>query len=348
MPKIQYIEKRFRAATLMIILRANEIIDEYRAAGYRLTLRQLYYKFIARDLFPNDWIDEAYNLKHGLAPDTKNTTKNYSRLGGIINDGRLAGKIDWDAIEDRTRNLHKLQMWKRPRDIIKSAANWYLTDKWKTQKYRIEVWIEKEALAGVFVRICDELEIPFFACRGYNSQSEMWRAGRRLCNWEDMGYKTVILYFGDHDPSGLDMPRDIQKRLKMFGSKVKVETLALTMGQINQYDPPPNPAKGTDSRYRRYVAELGIEDSWELDALEPDVLSQLVEDRVLELRDDKEWERQLATQEKQRSLVQDIYDDWEALWFVKDTWLAPDDDVEPLEEGENLFDGMLDDEEEGD
>lgn len=89
MPKISYIEKRFRSETLEIIDQANAIITEYEAQGFDLTLRQLYYQFVARDLIPN-------------------TQRDYKRLGSIVNDARLAGLIDWASIVDRTRNLRAL------------------------------------------------------------------------------------------------------------------------------------------------------------------------------------------------------------------------------------------------
>src|SRR5262249_10346260 len=158
------------------------------AQGYNLTLRQLFYQFVSRDLIPNN-------------------VRSYKRLGSIINDARLAGLIDWSAIEDRTRNLHELPCWRTPAGIIRSCAQQYRTDLWAKQENRVEVWIEKEALAGVFERVCDELRVPFFSCRGYTSQSEMWVAGHRLKRIIDAGQRPVILHFGDHDPSGMDMTR---------------------------------------------------------------------------------------------------------------------------------------------
>ncbi len=290
MPKICYVEKNFRASTLQIINDANAIIRTYQAQGYELTLRQLYYQFVARDLLAN-------------------TQKNYSRLGNIVNDARLAGLIDWNAIVDRTRNLKKLSMWDDPAEIISASARSYRTDKWSSQDYRIEVWIEKEALAGVFERVCNELEIPFFSCRGYTSQSEMWRAARRLKRWERADFSTVILHFGDHDPSGMDMTRDITDRLHLFGSSVEVRRLALNMNQIDQYTPPPNPAKMTDSRFAGYVQEYG-EESWELDALEPQVLSDLVRGDVENLRDDDEWDERVQAQEEERENLTATSDRW--------------------------------------
>jgi hypothetical protein len=287
MPLIRYVKKRFSQAVLRMIEQANDIIKVYADQGYDLTLRQLYYQFVSRDIIPN-------------------TQKEYKRLGSIINDARLAGLIDWDHITDRTRNLHSLSHWSSVSSIIGACASQYRIDKWANQKHRIEVWIEKEALAGVFQRVCDELDIPFFACRGYTSQSEMWAAGQRLNSYiKNDKQKPIILHFGDHDPSGIDMSRDIIDRLEMFSGGVSVQRLALNMDQIEQYDPPPNPAKATDARFASYVAVHGDE-CWELDALEPQVLADLVRDAVAEFRDEKKWKAALRQENVSKARLEEI------------------------------------------
>jgi hypothetical protein len=109
--------------------------------------------------------------------------------------------------------------------------------------------------------------------------------------------RRVILHFGDHDPSGIDMTRDIGDRLRLFGAKrVDVRRLALNMDQVEQYDPPPNPAKETDSRFEGYRAEYGDE-SWELDALEPTTLAALVTAEVESIIDREQWDED-ATRER--------------------------------------------------
>ena len=297
--KICYIEKRFCVDRLALIAISNQIIEEYQKDGYVLTLRQLYYQLVSRDYLKND-------------------QKNYSKLGDTISDGRLAGLIDWKAIEDRTRNVVSNSHWDNPADIIRSAADSCSIDKWVSQDYRIEVWVEKEALAGVFERICSELDVPYLACRGYVSQSEMWRAARRLKRFENDGCKTVILHFGDHDPSGIDMSRDIKDRLYMFGARPSVERLALNLDQIEQYKPPPNPAKTTDSRFEGYQSEFGDE-SWELDALEPRVLVDLVRDGVFSYRDVNKWDAATKQEERDRRLLMRASSTWAKLEQVLDT-----------------------------
>lgn len=293
MPKICYVPRRFSADARTAIQQANDIIAEYQRQGYSLTLRQLYYQFVSRDLIPNNM-------------------KSYKRLGSIVNDGRLAGLIDWSAIEDRTRNLHELASWGSPKSIVAACASQFRIDKWSNQPCRVEVWIEKEALAGVFQRVCDELQVALFACRGYTSQSEMWVAGQRLKKIIDDGREARIIHFGDHDPSGIDMTRDIVDRLEMFSGGVELKRLALNMDQVDEYGPPANPAKISDSRAAEYIRVYGDE-SWELDALEPNVLAGLVRDFVAGVRDETLWEEALAEEEEHKRLLREVSDQWDSL-----------------------------------
>jgi hypothetical protein len=295
MPKIKYQDFNFRPATLALIATANKIIAEYQAQGFDLTLRQLYYQFVSRDIIPN-------------------TMQSYKNLGSVVNDGRLAGMIDWNAIVDRTRELRTLSHFDDPSDIVSACSDQFNIDKWATQKYRPEVWIEKDALAGVFERICQELDVPLFSCRGYTSQSEMWVGAQRLLRYRKSAQKPVIFHFGDHDPSGKDMSRDITGRLQLFtGKALYFERLALNMDQIEQYEPPPNPAKITDSRANAYIAEFGGE-SWELDALEPSVLEALVRKAIDGVIDHDAMEEAVQTQAHHRetlALVAERFDEVE-------------------------------------
>ncbi len=312
MPCICYVKKSFRSDTVAIIEKANRVIADYQRQGYKLTLRQLYYQFVAKDLLPDSWIDREYNLKQGLPEDTKNTMKNYKHLGDIINDGRLAGLIDWNAIEDRTRNLQSHSSWASPHSIVRACADQYTVDLWAEQSTHVEVWIEKEALVGVIEGVCTELQVPYFACRGYTSQSEMWEAAQRLKRHEKSRQDTVIIHLGDHDPSGLDMTRDIQDRLQLFGSTVNVDRIALTWDQIEQYNPPPNPAKTTDARYVSYQEQYG-DDSWELDALEPRILSDLIRTAVQSRIDDELWQEALERQQVGRDQLSRVSSHWDSV-----------------------------------
>jgi hypothetical protein len=297
----------FQAPRLEIIQKCNLIIEDYQSQGYDMTLRQLYYQFIGRDWFPSTWIDEEYNKRHNLAPNTKNTEKNYDRLGQIVNDGRLAGLIDWFAIVDRTRGVIRNQYWNDPADIVEATSHSFLINKWDTQDVRVEVWIEKDALVGVFRPVARRLDLPLFSCRGYNSSSDMYGAGRRLRRYLDEGKRVYILHFGDHDCSGLDMTRDIRERLDMFTRRgnMLVDRLALNMMQIDEYNPPPNPAKETDSRAKKYIEIFG-NDCYELDALSPTLLNELVENQVKTLINAESWAIKVKEEEEQKLILREM------------------------------------------
>lgn len=255
MPKIEYEIKKFNSATMEIINQAESIIIDYQNQGFNLTLRQIYYQFVSQGLLP------------------ENTERQYKRIGNILSDARRAGLIDWNAIEDRTRFIRNEASVTTTEQVLEYAPFSIKHDLWHDQPRRIEVWIEKDALVGVITDICEVLEVPYFSCRGYVSDSEMWRAAMRQVNNYENGQETIILHLGDHDPSGIDMSRDIEDRIRLFTQGefyINVKRIALTMDQILEVEPPPNPAKMTDTRYGKYISEYGDE-SWELDALEQDI-----------------------------------------------------------------------------
>ena len=205
MAKIQYVvEKRWAKSTRELLYKVIEIVDEYTEQGYRMTLRQLYYQLVSRDIIPNQ-------------------QREYAKLSRILTEARMAGLVDWDFIEDRIR-------------------------------------------------------IPKFPNQ-FDSVDDAMEQNKNC----------VILYFGDHDPSGEDMVRDIQDRLSTFGCEVEVRKVALTMEQVEEYHPPPNPAKLSDPRAEGYIAEHGDE-SWELDALPPDVLISLVRENLDEFLDKEKYD----------------------------------------------------------
>lgn len=293
MPREKFVDRDFAAGSLTLINQANQIIDEYRRRGFVLTLRQLYYQFVGRALIPN-------------------RQSEYKRLGSVINDARLAGLVDWEMIEDRTRELEELPNWDNPESLIDAVAEQFRTDIWADQPMRVEVWIEKEALVGVIEPTCNRLRVPYFACRGYGSQSEMWRAGGRFRRYLNRRQKVLVLHLGDHDPSGIDMTRDNATRLSIFtryGSGVEVKRIALNMDQVEQYNPPPNPAKVTDSRFESYVDIYGRE-SWELDALDPTVITDLIENEILAVRDEDAWDRVFSQEERDRRVMRNISLRW--------------------------------------
>lgn len=293
MPKIAYVNQRLGKESLDIIDTANTILEAYAAKGYQLTLRGVYYQFVSRDLIPN-------------------TQRSYSRLGDIIAKGRMNGLLDWDHIKDRGRKLEKNSHWESPESIVDICARTFAYDKWEDQPFRPEVWIEKDALVGIISDTCEELDISYFACRGYSSVTAMWEASERLKKYIKAGQTPLILHFGDHDPSGIDMTRDIKDRLSVFMGRIKVDRLALNFSHIETYSPPPNPAKVQDPRADAYIAEFGDE-SWELDALEPEVLNDLIHGAVIEVRDQELWDDAIEKEVEAQRLLGEISGNWDEI-----------------------------------
>jgi hypothetical protein len=297
MPFICYTPKSFHKKTEAIISKANEILDEYALLGLDLTLRQLYYQFVARDIIPN-------------------TFKEYKKLQNTINDARLAGLIDWDRIEDRTRNLETFSSYRSGESAIRNLSIYYTENKWLDQPKHVEVWVEKDALLGVIEKASSKYATPHFSCRGYTSQSEIWNSAQRLARLEK---PVTILHLGDHDPSGVDMSRDIQDRMNLFQAyNVEVKRIALTMEQIKLKNPPPNPVKFTDSRATGYEKKFGVK-SWELDALDPTFLIDLIHKETAALVDSKLWKAAEKKEEIARNNLEKISENFDVTSrFVND------------------------------
>ncbi|WNO28846.1 DNA topoisomerase [Clavibacter phage 33] len=315
-----YKEITFKKKSVEMIHRINGIIEQYQDEGYTLTVRQLYYQLVARDIIPNN-------------------EKSYKQITSLVNDARIGGLIDWDAIEDRTRSFERRNRWDNPKDILTASAKQFHTDPWGTQDRRIFLVVEKEALVGVFQNVCWQFDVPLLAARGYPTQDRriflvvekeaLVGVFQNVCWQFDVpllaarGYPSasvvrefarteiehnsdkdvLILHFGDHDPSGIDMTRDLEDRFEMFGHgcEFELKRMALNYDQIEELKPPPNPAKATDARFVNYRKRFGAS-SWELDALPPTVLSNMARDEILAHVDTaawKTWETGLAeTREK--------------------------------------------------
>lgn len=269
--KQKYENWRPSADKIALLAKCDAILQEYINQGFTITVRTLYYQMVARDYIPN-------------------TERSYKNLTGLVERGRMAGLLDWDVIEDRGRRPLVRPHWESGKDFLESVAPQYYHDMWAGQKNRVFVVVEKDALAGVLEAQCRRWDVPLLAAKGYPSAS----AVRDLVRFQMMPHRRqsiVMLHLGDHDPSGIDMSRDLEERLNVFAEgrfMLDFRRLALNMEQIEELQPPPNPAKVTDSRFLEYAKEYGDE-SWELDALSPRYLNDLVESSIREHLDEDQW-----------------------------------------------------------
>lgn len=247
-----------------MIQEVTGIIGEYTT---RLTVRQVYYRLVAKHLI-------------------ENKVSQYQRVVKVLRDARISGEIPFRAIEDRTRSfLGGDRSYSNEDDYFN---NWLYTfrtihedyelPRWYNQEEYVEVWIEKQALAGVFDQITQRKNVVLAPCRGYPSITYLYEAAQRL---KRIDKDLTILYFGDFDPSGVDIFRSIEANMrKIFGVSAEFKKIAITPEQIEKYDIPPMPTKTSDPRSANYIAEYGDVSSVELDAIEPDDLQELISSAI--------------------------------------------------------------------
>jgi hypothetical protein len=269
----------------------NAIIKKYAAEGYRLTLRQLYYQLVTMGLIANE-------------------KSEYAKLGNILVKGRMAGIVDWEAIEDRIR-VPNLPYWVSDiPDALDDTIRAYRLNRQEGQDNYIEVWCEKDALSNVLKRVTYKYHINLIVNRGYSSCTAMHDASNRFQQAMQNGQDIKLLYLGDHDPSGLDMIRDILDRETEFNIRLEVKHLALTTKQVQKYDPPPNPAKIKDPRAGQYISEHG-DTSWEVDALEPKVLHAILNKAIEKYMDMDGYNEQLEQEKRDKAKLQDYIDNFD-------------------------------------
>lgn len=290
-----YMDFPFKKSRVELIAKVRTILRQYAREGYAVTVRQLYYQLVAMGIIPN-------------------SMSSYKIITNLCNDARLAGMLDWDIIEDRTRSFRTRPRWASPSDFLKSVLPQFHMDMWAGQDYRPFVIVEKEALAGVMARVCNQYDVPYLAAKGYPSVSVLrdWVKYTLIPVFNE-GQRVAIIHLGDHDPSGIDMSRDLQNRVELFSEgkylSVEFKRIALNMDQIEEYDPPPNPAKVTDSRFEGYAQEFG-DSSWELDALKPSILHALVQDNIRAFIDEEKWEAredEIRDAKEKFKKLQDMY-----------------------------------------
>ena len=260
-----------------VVEATRRVLEEY---SYRLTVRQIYYRLISPpyQLFPN-------------------TATNYKTFDKILTKARERKEVDWRKIEDRARSIlggEKQPIFSSEEQYVDWLfqllnETYYDKSHWDDQPNHVEVWVEKDALSTLFERAIKQYRLVVFPSRGYSSYTKVMEALERFPQRKSV----IILHFGDHDPSGLDMSRDLSSRLKGYSDTnddggLVVKRIALGIEQVRELALPPNPTKKADPRAREYTTKYGDE-CWELDAVPPDTLAQWVRDAVEREIDSSAW-----------------------------------------------------------
>jgi hypothetical protein len=223
-----------------------EAAAEILAALNPMTVRQVFYRLVSGHV-------------------VENSCSSYQAVSNGLVAARREGLIPWEWIEDRLRRPRHVSMWDGLADFAATAAAAYRRDIWSAQPCRVECWLEKDALSGIFEDTLVRYGVTLNVGRGYDGWSSIHAAAQRL----DVG--DAIVYFGDFDPSGEDMVRSLRDRLAALGSRPEVVKSALTLDDVTRYKLPPDFTKVTDTRRSAFVARWG-DIAVELDALPLDAL----------------------------------------------------------------------------
>jgi len=257
-----------------IIAKALEVIEQYTT---RLTIRQIYYRLVSVHLI-------------------ENKVSEYQAVVQALKQARLDGLIPYESIEDRTRAFigHDYDLetpeehFNGAKSYFEKADEYYNLPVWLNQPEYVEVWLEKQALAALFEQVTNKFNVRLAPCRGYPSLTFLWEGAQHLQPISEVRHVN-ILYFGDFDPSGQDIPRYIEQRLTedlgIDTESMEFTKIAITPEQIEQYNIPPMPVKMTDSRGAAFAAEHGAHSAVELDALDPKVLQKMIEQEIVRYLD---------------------------------------------------------------
>jgi len=268
--------------------KVKEILEELKDY-LPLTLRQIYYQLVAKGFI-------------------ENKVSEYTMLSNLLKWGRIDNYISWDNIEDRTRAYHNLTGWEDKDEFTGQELKYFLTryrrDLLQTQKKYIEVWIEKDALSSIFRKGCNPYTVSVVVCRGFSSVSFLNDFRERLKNYPDK--EAVMLYFGDFDPSGMEMLTAMRTTLgeEMKVYRTEFKRIALLKEDISKYNLPhsPDALKKTDTRARKHVETYG-ELAVELDALRPDVLQDKIKTAIESELDVKAFNAQIKIERKEIDML---------------------------------------------
>jgi hypothetical protein len=242
----------FQAKTMKIIETAREILA---SADSPMTVRQVYYQLVSRQV-------------------VENNRNRYQSVSDALVKARQQEILPWEWIEDRLRKPRRVSMWRGLAAFADTAEAAYRRDVWESQSDYLEVWLEKDALSGIFEDVLEPYGVTLNVGRGFDGWDSIRNAAARYEGRENV----TVLYFGDFDPSGEDMARSLRDRLAFFEVYPEIIKCALTKDDIARYDLPPDFAKKTDSRAAKFIAKNG-DVSVELDALPNDVLkNRLIEE----------------------------------------------------------------------
>lgn len=235
----------------------------------------------------------------GFVPKTQ---AGYNIVQKQLVEARRAGIIPYNWVSDNTRWMRKPDTYTSLEAFLKQSQEAYRRSIWASQSDYVEIWIEKDALAGVITPITEKWDVPLMVTKGYPSESFVYSAAESI---KEIGKPTYIYYFGDWDPSGLNISEDTEKKLKGFLDDEDIpfhfSRVAILEDQIAHYNLPTRFTKKTDSRAKNWKGP-----SVELDALRADVLREMVDQAIVSHIEPGLYKRTLAIEEAEKETLQKV------------------------------------------
>jgi hypothetical protein len=283
----------------------SRLIKQRRTKSEMSELRETIFEAVQQDK-PMTVRQVFYRLTTmGVISKTENQYKN--TVERLLVDMRKKRELPYAWIADSTRWVRQPDTHNSIQDALEWGAKNYRRSLWSQGPAYVEIWLEKEALAGVLYDVTDEWDVPLYVTRGYSSLSFLHTSGQSI---QGRKYPTYLYYFGDHDPSGVDIPRVVERGIREFSgdSEVHFERVAVTEGQIEEWGLPTRPTKKTDSRSKNFQGE-----SVEVDAIPPDHLRELCRGVIEQHLPIDERDRVLEMEAAERDSFKEVARYWQEM-----------------------------------
>jgi hypothetical protein len=272
--------RKRRTKTEMAAIR--EAIYRVLADDHPMTVRQVFYRLVS------------------LGTIRKTETEYKATVNRLLTAMRRAGEIPFGWIADNTRWMRKLRTWSGLSAMLEATAKTYRRAIWDEQSAYVEVWLEKDALAGVLYEETELWDVPLMVTRGYPSLSYLYEAAETIAAQSRPAY---LYYLGDYDPSGIDITRTVEQGIREFAPSAEIyfERVAVTSEQISLWNLPTRPTKASDTRSKHFQGE-----SVEVDAIPPRVLRELVKGCIIRHVDSWVLQQTLAIEAEERRALDSV------------------------------------------
>jgi hypothetical protein len=213
---------------------------------------------------------------------------------------RRSGELPYDWLADNTRWQRRPRTFNNIEQALDDTARFYRKSLWNDAGCYVEIWLEKDALAGVVHPVTLKFDVPLMVARGYASLSFLHSAAEYIA---EVGVPTYIYHLGDFDPSGVNAGEKIEQTLRQLapGADIHFQRLGVTPDQIISWRLPTRPTKLTDTRSKGF-GDISVE----LDAIEPDALRDLVQTAIEQHLPPEQYAILKAAEDSERSILRDM------------------------------------------